>query len=134
MNLLIQHIKALVFTEDEPKPFYSGKEMTGISLLKNAWLYIEGSQISDFGVMDTLPESYKKASQIIDATDRFVFPSYCDSHTHLVYPESREIEYVNKIKGLSYEEIAKQGGGILNSAKKWPKKQKMRFLMMRCSA
>lgn len=122
MNLLIQHIKALVFTEDEPKPFYSGKEMAGISLLKNAWLYIEGSQISDFGVMDKLPESYKKASQIIDATDRFVFPSYCDSHTHLVYPESREIEYVNKIKGLSYEEIAKQGGGILNSAKKMAEK------------
>jgi len=122
MNLLIQHIKALVFTEDEPKPFYSGKEMAGISLLKNAWLYIEGSQISDFGVMDKLPESYKKTSQIIDATDRFVFPSYCDSHTHLVYPDSREIEYVNKIKGLSYEEIAKQGGGILNSAKNMAEK------------
>lgn len=122
MSLLIQHIKALVLTEDEPKSFYAGKEMATLSLLKNAWLYIEGSQISDFGTMDTLPDTYKEASQIIDASDRFVFPSYCDSHTHLVYPESREIEYVNKIKGLSYEEIAKQGGGILNSAKKMAEK------------
>lgn len=118
MSILIQNIKALVFTEEKPKPFYAGKEMANISKIENAWLYIKEDKIEDFGAMDKMPEAYNKAMQIIDATGKFVFPSYCDSHTHLVYPASREIEYVDKIKGLSYEEIAKRGGGILNSARK----------------
>ncbi|MDA3904610.1 MAG: imidazolonepropionase [Bacteroidales bacterium] len=118
MSLFIHHIKELIFTEKKPKSFYAGKEMANISTLKNAWLYIEKDKISDFGSMAHFPESYKNATNEIDASGKMVFPSYCDSHTHLVYPESREVEYVDKIKGLSYEEIAKRGGGILNSAKK----------------
>ncbi|MCD6091807.1 MAG: imidazolonepropionase [Bacteroidales bacterium] len=118
MSLFIHKIKELVFTEKKPISFYAGKEMANISTLKDAWLFIEEDKISDFGSMNHIPEAYKNASKKIDASDRMVFPSYCDSHTHLVFPESREIEYVDKIKGLSYEEIAKRGGGILNSAKK----------------
>ncbi len=118
MSLLIHHIKELVLTEDKPKPFYAGKEMASISTIKNAWIYIKEDKITDFGSMDTIPDTFKNAEIEIDASGKMVFPSYCDSHTHLVYPTSREIEYVDKIKGLSYEEIAKRGGGILNSAKK----------------
>jgi len=118
MSLFIHHIKELVFTEEETKACYAGVEMASISTIKDAWLYIEGEKIKDFGSMSSIPEAYKNSQKVVDASGRFVFPSYCDSHTHLVYPSSREIEYVDKIKGLSYEEIAKRGGGILNSAKK----------------
>ncbi|MCD6178743.1 MAG: imidazolonepropionase [Bacteroidales bacterium] len=118
MSLLIHHIKELVLTEEKPKLFYAGKEMANIPTIKNAWIYIEKDKIADFGNMDNIPNIYKNATKEIDASGKLVFPSYCDSHTHLVYPTSREIEYVDKIKGLSYEEIAKRGGGILNSAKK----------------
>lgn len=118
MSLLIHHIKELIFTEEKPQRFYAGKEMASIPTIKNAWLYIENDKITDFGSMDTIPDAFKNATKEINASGKMVFPSYCDSHTHLVYPASREIEYVDKIKGLSYEEIAKRGGGILNSAKK----------------
>lgn len=118
MSLFIHHIKELILTEEKPKPFYAGNEMSSISSIKNAWLYVEDTKITDFGSMDNIPDTFKNASNEINANGRLVFPSYCDSHTHLVYPTSREIEYVDKIKGLSYEEIAKRGGGILNSAKK----------------
>ena len=118
MSLLIHHIKELVLTEEKPKLFYAGREMANIPTIKNAWIYIEKDKIADFGNMDNIPSIYKNATKEIDASGKLVFPSYCDSHTHLVYPTSREIEYVDKIKGLSYEEIAKRGGGILNSAKK----------------
>jgi len=118
MSLLIHHIKELVLTEEKPKLFYAGREMANIPTIKNAWIYIEKDKIADFGNMDNIPSIYKNATKEIDASGKLVFPSYCDSHTHLVYPSSREIEYVDKIKGLSYEEIAKRGGGILNSAKK----------------
>lgn len=118
MSLLIHHIKELIFTQEKPKAFYAGSEMSKIPSLKHAFLYIEKDKIIDYGNMEKLPSAYTNASQQIDASNRLVFPSYCDSHTHLVYPSSRELEYVDKIKGLSYEEIAKRGGGILNSAKK----------------
>jgi len=121
MSLLIHHIKELVLTEEKPKPFYAGKEMASLSSIKNAWIYIQNDKITDFGSMDTIPDTFKNAETEINASGKMVFPSYCDSHTHLVYPTSREIEYVDKIKGLSYEEIAKRGGGILNSAKKMAK-------------
>ncbi len=118
MSLFIHSIKELVLTEETPKTFYAGKEMAHISTIKNAWIYIKGDKIFDFGLMDSIPDGFKNTKQQIDASGKMVFPSYCDSHTHLVYPASREIEYVDKIKGLSYEEIARRGGGILNSAKK----------------
>jgi len=88
--------------------------MAALSTLENAYLLIEGAQISEFGKMAQAPAG---ADEVIDATDKMVFPCWCDSHTHLVYAGSREGEFVDRIKGLDYEEIAKRGGGILNSAK-----------------
>lgn len=125
-HLLITNIKKLVQVEDKPKKWKAGKEMADVASIDNAWLLIENDRIKDFGSMfklstSTPPESFRGQTPIMrefDASGRMVFPSFCDSHTHLVYPASREIEYVDKIKGLSYEEIAKRGGGILNSAKK----------------
>ncbi|RLD48849.1 MAG: imidazolonepropionase, partial [Bacteroidetes bacterium] len=116
MRILIKNIKKLVQTESKPKLKVSGKEMAKIGFIDNAYLILKDDIIEDFGKMSKMPEiegNYKS----IDAEGRFVFPSFCDSHTHLVYAGSREIEYNDKIKGLSYEEIAKRGGGILNSAK-----------------
>src|SRR5690606_18287112 len=90
--------------------------MSELPVLKGAYLAIEGDRIAAYGPMQALPQT--SARQIIDATGRFVFPSFVDSHTHLVFAASREGEFVMKIKGASYEQIAAAGGGILNSAKK----------------
>lgn len=117
--LLIKNIKTLVQVEDTPQIMVAGKDMATLGTIDNAYLLIKDGKISDFGTMEDLPEQLKTAAiEQIDATDRMVFPSFCDSHTHLVYAGSREIEYIDKIRGLSYEEIAKRGGGILNSAKR----------------
>lgn len=112
---LITNIKSLVQVEDTAREAVCGKDMAEVKTIENAYLLIEDDKIADFGTMDTLSEN---ADLIIDAKQRFVLPSFCDSHTHLVYAGSREIEYIDKIRGLSYEEIAKRGGGILNSAKR----------------
>jgi len=121
-KILIKNIKTLAGITGKEVNKKSGKEMAELSTIDNAWLYIENGIIQGFGDMESYQKSNIKnhTSNIleIDATHKMVFPSFCDSHTHLVYPSSREIEYVDKIKGLSYEEIAKRGGGILNSAKK----------------
>lgn len=120
-SILITNIKKLVLAESNPVLIKSGKEMSALPCIENAYLKIENGKIQAFGQMNKLAESeasMQRADITIDATGKMVFPSFCDSHTHLVYPASREIEYVDKIKGLSYEEIAKRGGGILNSAKK----------------
>ena len=120
MSILIKNIKELVGIETKPKLFLKGKQMAELKTIKNAWLFIDKGKIAAFGKMtdtDTLAQFKKKDKiKLIDATGKMVFPSFCDSHTHLVYEGSREIEYIDKIKGLSYEEIAKRGGGILNSA------------------
>jgi len=121
MGLLIKNIKGLIQTEAKPKVRVCGKEMSVLDKLSNAYLLLENGLISDFGTMERLnkrPEKSLMTHEVLDASDRFVFPSFCDSHTHLVYAGSREMEFTDKIKGLSYEEIAKRGGGILNSAKK----------------
>jgi len=116
MRILIKNIKKLVQTESKPKLKVSGKEMAKLKNIDNAYLVLKDDVIEDFGKMSKMPE-IEGVYKGIDASDKFVFPSFCDSHTHLVFAGSREIEYNDKIKGLSYEEIAKRGGGILNSAK-----------------
>lgn len=119
-RLLIVNIKLLNGICDAEVRLKSGKGMEQWETLENAYVLTEGSSISAFGNMESLdPSLYElEGLKVIDATGRMVFPSFCDSHTHLVYAGSREIEYVDKIRGLSYEEIAKRGGGILNSAKR----------------
>jgi len=120
MKTLIKNIKELIGIQEEGKLLLKGKEMAQLNTIQDAWLLINGENIEDFGSMQDLNEEtlgdideYNE----IDATGKIVMPSFCDSHTHIVYAGSREIEYSDKIKGLSYEEIAKRGGGILNSAK-----------------
>ncbi|MBQ0112728.1 MAG: imidazolonepropionase [Bacteroidales bacterium] len=112
MRTVIKNIKSLVQVEDKARLAVCGKDMAEVKCIDNAYLLIEDGIIKDFGTMDSCPNADKE----IDATGRFVLPSFCDSHTHLVYAGSREIEYIDKIKGLSYEEIAERGGGIVNSA------------------
>jgi imidazolonepropionase len=121
MKILIINIKELVGIDESNRSFVSGADMSKLQTIKNAFLFIEKGLILEYGSMADLfiPEDWaKKGIKVIDTTGKLVFPSFCDSHTHLVYAGSREIEYVDKIKGLSYEEIAKRGGGILNSAKR----------------
>ncbi len=94
----------------------SGLDMADLPVINDAFLLMKEGKISDFGVMSECPEL--DGVEKIDATGKFVFPSFVDSHTHIVFAASRESEFVDKIKGASYEEIARKGGGILNSAKK----------------
>lgn len=111
--MTIINIKEL-FGIREKSFFLKGSDMSILPSIKNAFIEIEGDRIVDFGEMKNLKKSQNLA---IDATDKFIFPAWCDSHTHIVYAGSRENEFVDKIKGLTYEAIAQKGGGILNSAK-----------------
>ncbi|MDA6070225.1 imidazolonepropionase [Flavobacterium sp. AC] len=116
MITLIKNIKELLQVRETSVPKVSGAEMAVLPSIKNAFLIIKDNLIIDFGSMGNLPEI--KADKVIDATGRIVLPSWCDSHTHIVYAGNREQEFVDRINGFSYEEIANRGGGILNSAKK----------------
>lgn len=117
MKLLIKNIKTLVQVRDEAPTKVSGKDMALLPCINNAWLAIEDGLIADYGSMDDFPGITDwKGLEVIDATDRIILPCYVDSHTHIVYAGNREGEFVDRINGLSYEEIAKRGGGILNSA------------------
>ncbi|MFP5439592.1 MAG: imidazolonepropionase [Bacteroidia bacterium] len=116
MALLITNIKELLQVRDTHIDKLSGSEMATLPSLKNAWLFIENETIKGFGTMDNCPDATN--IEVIDATGKIVLPTWCDSHTHLVYAGNREQEFVDRINGLSYEEIANRGGGILNSAKR----------------
>jgi imidazolonepropionase len=122
MSILIKNIKELIQVDRRARKWVAGNDMASLETIKDAYLFIRSGKIESFGKMKTLDESTILSShdrpKIIDASGKMVFPSFNDSHTHLVYAASREIEYIDKIKGLTYEEIAKRGGGILNSAKK----------------
>ncbi|MEA9414579.1 imidazolonepropionase [Flavobacterium sp. PL02] len=116
MITLITNIKELIQVRETPIPKVSGAEMAILPTIKNAYLVIKDNLIAGFGSMENIPEI--KADSTIDATGKMILPSWCDSHTHIVYAGNREQEFVDRINGLSYEEIANRGGGILNSAKK----------------
>lgn len=115
MKTLIINIKELLQVREISVDKVSGVEMGILPALKNAFLWIENDIILDFGVMAKCPKI--NPDKIIDASGKMVLPTWCDSHTHLVYAGNREQEFVDRINGLSYEEIAQRGGGILNSAK-----------------
>lgn len=116
MRILLKNIKELLQIREAHITKVSGSDMKILPRLKNAFLLIENDCIADFGVMNNL--NGITADKTIDATGKIVLPSWCDSHTHIVYAGNRENEFVERINGLSYEEIAANGGGILNSAKK----------------
>ena len=113
MSILIQNIAHLFGILPAGIERLQGKEMAHIETIDDAWLSIEGGRIIDFGPMSSIPET--EHFEVIDAEGGSVMPCFCDPHTHLVYAGSREQEFVDKIQGLSYAEIARRGGGILNS-------------------
>jgi imidazolonepropionase len=115
MQTLIKNIGLLAGIQETPKTLLRGAEMAEYHTMANAWLVLDNGRISDYGPMPDYPIP-AEMQMVIDAGGGAVFPSFCDSHTHLVYAGSREGEFVDKIRGLSYAEIAKRGGGILNSA------------------
>ncbi len=116
MTTIFKNIKELIQVREENISKVSGKEMNILPTIKNAFLVIEKDRIINFGSMDDMPEI--SSATFVDCTGKMVFPSWCDSHTHIVYAGNREQEFVDRINGLTYEEIANRGGGILNSAKK----------------
>ena len=116
MRLLITNISKLVGVDRERRERVCGAEMNRLDTIDDAWLLAEDGRIAAFGAMAELPAEGLRADTETDARGGMVFPSFCDSHTHIVYAGSREQEFVDKINGLSYEEIARRGGGILNSA------------------
>lgn len=119
MKLLIKNIRKLVQVRENGSKKVTGHEMKSLPCFENAWLAVEDEKIAGFGTMNEFPGiSDWSGLEVIDAADCLVFPSWCDSHTHLVFAGSREQEFVDRINGLSYEQIATRGGGILNSAKK----------------
>jgi imidazolonepropionase len=115
VNLLIENIKGLVLVSRESNETGPEESMDHLPIENDAYLFIENGKIADFGTM--AQKSIDRAHRTIDATGKYVLPCFVDSHTHLVYAGSREHEFVDRIKGLSYAEIAAKGGGILNSAR-----------------
>ncbi|MDR1974721.1 MAG: imidazolonepropionase [Bacteroidales bacterium] len=109
---LIINIKGLLPIVESDVKFVAGKGMCEVKTIENAYLLIEDGKIADFGKMDDKPEM---SIDVIDVSGRYVLPAFCDSHTHIVYAGSREQEWIDKIRGLEYEEIYRRGGGILNS-------------------
>ncbi len=117
MRMLIRNIKALVGIHDPHDPL-RGDALSILPILEQAYLVVEDGRIASFGSMDALQADEQSFSAVLDATEQYVLPTWCDSHTHIVFAATREEEFVDKIRGKSYAEIAANGGGILNSARK----------------
>jgi imidazolonepropionase len=119
MKILIKNIKGLVGHYEEAPAFLRGHQMDELPVLENAFLAVEDGKIAMYGKMEDWGGITDwRDLEVIDAEGRFVLPSFCDSHTHLVFAASRELEFEDRIKGLTYEEVAARGGGILNSSRK----------------
>ena len=116
MRTLVSNIKTIVGARRDAPKRLCGEEMQHLPTLNDAWLLIENGRFADFGSMSDLASRHLAADTEIDAAGGMVLPSWCDPHTHIVYAGSREGEFTDKIRGMSYEEIARRGGGILNSA------------------
>jgi imidazolonepropionase len=116
MKTLFINIKSLLQTLSETKTLLKGSEMKELSQINNAYLLINNDKIIDFGQMEYCPKF--KVDKVLDVEGKFILPTWCDSHTHIVYSGSREKEFIDRVSGSTYEEIAKKGGGILNSAKR----------------
>lgn len=115
MRLLVKNIAKIVGLDEDRRARALGEGMDCVQTLDDAWLVAEDGLIAEYGVMTDMP-SEETFDRVVDAEGGMLFPSFCDSHTHIVYAGSREQEFVDKIHGLSYEDIARRGGGILNSA------------------
>lgn len=120
MSLLFTNIKTLYGIQSAESAILKGSEMSEVGQINNAWLSIHDGLISGFGEMQSMATHIDESNfkEVISVNDQLILPSWCDSHTHIVFAGSREDEFVSRIKGVSYETIAKNGGGILNSAKK----------------
>ncbi|OAD91950.1 imidazolonepropionase [Aequorivita soesokkakensis] len=116
MKLLLTHIKELLQVRENCPAKLSGEEMKVLPTLKNAWVFINHGVIEDYGTMDKMGPH--QGFKTLDCSGKMVLPAWCDSHSHIVYAGNREQEFVDRINGLSYQEIAEKGGGIVNSAKK----------------
>lgn len=119
MRHIYKNIKSLMGGYSSPVVRLKGKQMAAVPEIENAYLIVEDGVVKDFGKMEDLDASLCAGTAdtvVEDLTGKYVFPAFADSHTHIVYAGSRETEYEDKIRGLSYVEIAKRGGGILNSA------------------
>jgi imidazolonepropionase len=116
LKTLFVNIKELVQVRETPITKISGKDMNKLPVVQNAFLLMEDDRILDYGSMSEFSDI--QVDQTIDVMGKVILPTWCDSHTHLVFAATREGEFVDRINGLTYEEIAAKGGGILNSAKK----------------
>ena len=118
-KLLIKNIKGLVQAGEDIPMILRGEEMKSLPIIENAFLALEDGEVISYGKMEDLSgiDDWREL-EIIDGEGRFVLPAFCDAHTHTVFARSREEEFVYRINGLSYEEIALKGGGILNSARR----------------
>lgn len=118
MTTLIRNIKALVQAGENIPNLIPGSKMHELPIIENAFLILKDGVIEDYGKMEELKLPTFPIEEEIDATGRFVLPTYVDSHTHAIFAQPREDEFVNKINGLTYQQVAERGGGILNSANK----------------
>ncbi|MCE2711170.1 MAG: imidazolonepropionase [Cryomorphaceae bacterium] len=118
-KILIRNIKGLVQASESIPPVLSGQDMKRVPVIENAFLALDEGEVVAYGPMEDLGAIDDWSNlEVVDAEGRYVFPAFCDSHTHAVFARTREEEFVDRIHGLTYEEIALKGGGILNSARR----------------